>query len=426
MASIRKRKNTYQITVSKGRDISGKQLVETTTFTPDPTKTEKQNQKALEKFVFEFEEKVKSGKVMDGEKMVYKDYIDLWLKDYAYKQLEQTSIERCESSLNNLILPELGHLKLAKIQPLHIQEFYNTLAQKGYTVNGRHKEYKANTIKRVHQIISSTLNTAVQWQLIENNPCSHVKPPKAERSSSDINHFTLEEAQIFLAQLDNKYTISYGGRSKKDGSPSDRHYETHKVPLQFKVFFYLALFGGFRLGELLALTWNDIDFENNTVSITKSTARTKNGLITKSPKTASSIRIVSIPIDTMHLLKHYKAEQNTIRLSLGTYWKGCGHLFIQDDGRQMDISTPNHTFKKIIKRYNESVDEKNRLSEITLHGLRHTSATLLISQNIDVRTVSGRLGHSECSTTMNIYAHALKNKDEQAATSIGDLFSKKA
>ena len=117
----------------------------------------------------------------------------------------------------------------------------------------------------------------------------------------------------------------------------------------------------------------------------------------------------------MHLLKRYKVEQNTQRLSLGTSWKGSGHLFIQDDGRQMDISTPNHTFKKIIKRYNESVDEKNRLSEITLHGLRHTSATLLISQNIDVRTVSGRLGHSECSTTMNIYAHALKNKDEQAA-----------
>lgn len=426
MASVRKRGATYQITVSNGRDVNGKQLVETTTFTPDPNKTEKQNKKALEKFVFEFEEKVKSGKFLDGEKMTYKDYIDLWLKDYAYKQMEQTSIERSESSLNNIILPAIGHLKLAKIQPLHIQGLYNYLIETGYTVNGKQKKYKANTIKRVHQIISSTLNTAVQWQLIESNPCSRVKPPKADRNVSDIKNFTLEEAQIFLGQLDKEYVVTHSGRAKKDGTAAKVRYETHKTPLQFKVFFYLALFGGFRLGELIALTWDDIDFENNTISITKSTARTKNGLITKAPKTISSIRTVSMPIDTMRLLKKYKLEQNIYRISIGDYWKGDKHIFIQDDGTQMDISTPNHTFKKIIRRYNATAEDNERLPEITLHGLRHTSATLLIAQKNDVRTVSSRLGHSECSTTMNIYAHALRNKDEAAANSLSDLFQKKA
>lgn len=92
----------------------------------------------------------------------------------------------------------------------------------------------------------------------------------------------------------------------------------------------------------------------------------------------------------------------------------------------MDISTPNHTFKKIIQRYNATAEDNERLPEITLHGLRHTSATLLIAQKNDVRTVSSRLGHSECSTTMNIYAHALRNKDEAAANSLSDLFQKKA
>lgn len=426
MSSIRKRGNSYQITVSNGRDITGRQIIETATFTPDPNRTAKQNQKALEKFAFEFEEKVKSGKYLDGEKMIYKDFIDLWMQDYARKQLQQTSIERCESSLNNLILPELGHLKLAKIQPLHIQAFYNKLMEQGYTVNGRHKQYKANTIKRIHQIISSTLNTAVRWQLIESNPCCRVKPPKPDRSTSDIKHFTLEEAQIFLDQLDKEYTVSYGGHARRDGSPSARHLEVRKVPLQQKVFFHMALFGGFRLGELIALTWDDIDFKSCTVSISKSTAKTKDGMITKSPKTASSIRIVSLPTETMSLLRHWKAEQQAYRLSAGTYWKGIGHIFIQDNGSQMDISTPNHVFKKIIKRYNESAEEADRLPEITLHGLRHTSATLLIAQNIDIRTVSGRLGHAECSTTMNIYAHALKKQDERAAASIGELFAKKA
>lgn len=425
MASVVKRGDSYRVSVSNGRDSSGKQILETTTFTPDPNRTDRQNEKALQKFAFEFEDKVKSGKYLNGVKMTYKEYIDLWIKDYAKKQMAETSVERCVSSLNNLIIPELGHLKLSKIQPLHVQNFYNKLLETGYTVQGKHKQYKPNTIKRVHQVISSSLNTAAQWQLIESNPCTRVKPPRNSKTAADIKHFTLEQAQAFLEYLEQEYTVSYGGRMKKDGSPSSRHYETRKVPLQQKVFFHLALFGGFRLGELIALTWGDVDFNVNTISITKSTAKTKHGMVTKAPKTASSIRIVSLPVDAMQLLKKYKLEQNTQRLSLGSYWEGTGHIFIQDNGKQMDISSPNHAFKKIITRHNQSVKEKDRLPEITLHGLRHTSATLLIAQNIDIRTVSGRLGHSETSTTLNIYAHALKKQDEVAAESIGNLFNKK-
>lgn len=424
MASIRKRKNSYQITVSNGRRADGSQIIETATFTPDPTKTERQNQKALEKFVFEFEEKVLSGKYLDGEKLTYKQYIDLWLEEYARKQMQPTSLERSEDALNKLILPELGHLKLAKIQPLHIQRFYDTLIQNGYKVKGERREYKTNTIKRIHQIISSTLNTAVRWQLIENNPCSRISPPKIGNATTDIKCFSLEEAQIFLDQLDQEYTIYNGGKFKADGTTAGNNYEIHKVPLQMKVFFYLALFGGFRLGELVALTWDDIDFQNNTVSITKSTAKTKNGQITKCPKTPTSIRTVTLPADVIQLVKQYKIEQAKYRLSLGSYWKGEEHLFIQNDGKQINIGTPNHTFKKIIRRYNETASNDLKLPDITLHGLRHTSATLLIAQNIDVRTVSGRLGHAKCSTTMNIYAHALKKQDEVAADSLGNLFKK--
>lgn len=426
MASIRKRGNTYQITVSNGRDSSGHQILETTTFRPDPNKTDKQNQKALEKFVIEFEDKVKSGKYLSGEKMTYKEYSELWLKDYAYKQMEKTSIERCESALNNQILPAIGHLKLARIQPLHIQEFYDNLQQNGYVKNGQHKEYKSSTIKRIHQIVSSSLNIAVQWQLIESNPCNRIKPPKSTRNPATLKHFTIEQAQAFLDFLEEDYIISSGGRQKKDGSPSDRHQEVHSVPLQHKVLFHLALFGGFRLGELIALTWDDIHFAQNTVSVTKSTARTKDGMITKTPKTLSSIRTVSLPDTTMKLLRKHKMEQAKYRLSLGSAWKGDNYLFIQEDGKQMDLSTPNHTFTKIIKRYNATKADCEPLPRITFHGLRHTSATLLIAQNIDVRTVSNRLGHAECSTTMNIYAHALQKRDEQAADSLNALFQKKA
>ena len=93
----------------------------------------------------------------------------------------------------------------------------------------------------------------------------------------------------------------------------------------------------------------------------------------------------------------------------------------------MHPDTPYKTFKKIIRRYNESVtEEADKLPDIPLHGLRHTSATLLISQNVDVKTVSNRLGHAQTSTTIDIYSHALKKKDEQAADVLDDLLVKKA
>lgn len=423
MASIRKRGKGYQVTVSNGRDIHGKQIIETATFIPDPDKTDKQNQRALERFAMDFEDKVKSGQLLRGEKMTYKEYIDLWMAEYAHKQMEQTSIERCESSLNNIILPALGHLKVSSIQPLHLQKLYGDMLEQGYIRNGTQHPYSPKTIKRVHQIISSSLSTAVQWQIIESNPCQRVKPPKEEKQA-DVKHFTLEQTQAFLEQLDKPYTVAYKGRCKKDGSESNRHYETRTIPLQYKVLFYLAIFGGFRRGELVALNWDDIDFDNNTVNINKASARTKGGIITKAPKNFSSNRTVTIPKDVIALLRKYKVEQQKYRLMLGTYWKGNNYIFIQDNGKQMDISTPNKVFRKIIKIHNDTCEDK--LPEITLHGLRHTSATLLIAQNIDIKTVSARLGHAETSTTMDIYAHALKKQDEVASDSLAELLQKKA
>lgn len=422
MASIRKRGKSYQVTVSNGRDIHDRQILETATWTPDPDKTEKQNQKALERFAMDFEDRVKSGKYLKGEKMTYQEYSALWLSEYAEKQMERTSIERCESSLDNIILPAIGHLKLTEIQPLHLTRLYGELSEKGYIQNGKQKPYSARTIKRIHQIISSSLNTAVYWQLIENNPCQRVKPPKVEKQA-DVKHFTLEQTQSFLEQLDTPYTVAHWGRTKKDGSKSRKHYEEKEIPLQFKVLFHLAIFGGFRRGELIALTWDDVGFQDHTFTINKASARTKDGIITKVPKTFSSNRTVTLPYKTINLMRKYRAEQQRYRLSLGTYWKGNDYLFIQDDGKQMDISTPNKVFKKVIRIYNETHEDK--LPEITLHGLRHTSATLLIAQNVDVKTVSNRLGHSETSTTMDIYAHALQKQDELAAKSLGELFAEK-
>lgn len=128
----------------------------------------------------------------------------------------------------------------------------------------------------------------------------------------------------------------------------------------------------------------------------------------------------------LQLAKRYRKEQLKYRLSLGSQWEGDNYIFIQWNGRQMYPSTPYNTFKDIIHRYNaRTEDNAQKLPDIPLHGLRHTSATLLISQNIDIWTVSGRLGHAQTSTTMNIYSHALRKMDEKAADTLEELFHPK-
>ena len=113
MASIRKRKDSYQIRVSAGYDSQGNQIVETATFRPDPARTEKQNQKALEKFVFEFEEKVKSGKYLDGEKLTFQAFAERWLSEYAVHHLEPSTLQIYTYILLAFIYLAIGNLKLS-------------------------------------------------------------------------------------------------------------------------------------------------------------------------------------------------------------------------------------------------------------------------------------------------------------------------
>lgn len=429
MASIEKRGNSYSITVSNGYDVNGKKIREKTTFTPDSTMTLKQQQKALERFVFEFEQKVRNGKILKGEKITLKEFSGKWMKEYAKTNLSQNSYKSYSDNLKLRIIPALGHMKLSNINPMHLQSYYNNLLEDGVRLDGKPGGYSAATIKKDHVIISSILSTAVQWQIIENNPCDRVSPPKVTRTAENIKFFTLEQTQLFLNALDKEYSSSYKEHDRIDDTGKKYHVsayeESRSIPKQFKVFFYIAIFGGLRRGEIVALTWDDINFENSTVNISKSTSYVNKQIITKEPKTPTSIREIKLPEFVIQLLKEWKLEQNRYRLSLGDQWIGTNHIFIQWNGKQMYPSTPTLTFKKVINQYNKTVtNKKDKLPLIPLHGLRHTSATLLIAENVDVKTVSSRLGHAQTSTTMDIYAHALKQMDEKASNALEDVFKR--
>lgn len=422
MASIQKRVRkdgtSYRITVSNGRRPDGSQIIETTTFRPDPNKTERQNQKALESFVQQFEEKVKAGKYLDGEKLTFKAYSEIWLKDYAEPQLSLKTQESYIQLLDDHIIPELGNLKLAKIQPAHLNKLLNKLSCS--RKDGKPGGYSDGTIKRVLAVIGSMFSVAVKWNIVLDNPAERVMPPKhSDAPDEKEKYFTPDQAELFLDLLQDEYIVTRKAHDRTDDTGKEYHVrdytQKYTVPLQLQLFFQMAIYTGCRRGELIALEWSDLDFTRNVVSIRKSTNTIKGKLYTKIPKTAKSFRRITVPGFIMELAKQYRCEQLEYKLSLGDQWKGDNYIFITWNGQQMRPETPYKAFHRIIDRYNKTVPEQDQLPRITLHGLRHTNATLLISENMDVKTVSARLGHSQTSTTMNIYAHELAKLDQTAS-----------
>ena len=428
MASIRERNGSYQITVSTGRDIYGKKLRETTTFTPDPGLTPKKRQKAVEEFARDFESKVLNGLAMDGRKVTLKEFTDRWLEEYASQKLQPGTVEKYRDELDK-ILPVLGHLKLTELKPHNLNAFFVSLTKDGARKDGKPGGYSRGSIAKTSNVLSSVLRTATEWEIIEKNPLDKVRI-QGEAAADKLKFFTPEQTSTFLAYIEQPYTVKTKGHKRTDDTGKDYtvgDYErTKEIPEQLRVLFNLAIYAGLRKGELLALEWADIDFQNDTVSITKAVSVVSGQQITKAPKTKNSRRTVTIPHFLTQRLRALRADRLKYRLSLGDYWQGGDWVFIQDNGKQMSYSTPYSAFQDTIARYNTGRPATAQLPAIPFHGLRHTSATLLIASKQDVRTVSSRLGHAQASTTMNIYAHALQETDRKAVNALENMLVKHA
>ena len=424
MASIEERNGSYRIVVSCGRDIYGKKKRETATFTPDPSLTPKKRQKAVEEFARQFEAQVQNGMAMDGRKITLKEFTDRWLEEYASQKLQAGTVEKYRHELDK-ILPVLGHRKLAELKPHNLNAFFVSLTRDGARKDGKAGGYSKGSITKTRNVLSSVLRTAAEWEIIDRNPLDKVRL-QAEASAEKLKFFTPEQAATFLDYIEKPYTVRTKGHRRTDDTGMEYtvgDYEsTREIPEQIRVLFNLAIYAGLRKGELLALEWSDIDFENDTVTVSKAVSVVAGEQITKEPKTKTSRRKVSIPCFLTQRIKALRHE----RLSIGDYWQGGEWLFVQENGKQMSYSTPYSAFQDTIARYNADKREDQKLPAIPFHGLRHTSATLLIASKQDVRTVSSRLGHAQASTTMNIYAHALQDTDRKAVNALENMLVKLA
>jgi integrase len=390
MATVQKRGNSYRLIGSCGYDVDGKQVRPTKTWTPRNGMTEKQIKKELERQKVLFDEECLKG--LANKKVKFAKFTEQWFKEYAEITLKKQTIEsyRYHSHKVNAFF---GHLWLDKITPRHIQKFITEMLE-AEREDSREGKLTPKTIRNHIGYISSIMSYAVKMGYIANNPCRAVTLPKD--FSKEKNIYTLEEVQQILDFLSEE--------------PAEK--------LQYVVFIVLCIYTGFRRGEILGLEWGDIDFENNIITINRSSYYTHNyGVYTDTPKSKTSYRSVFLPDEVVELIKKHREQQAEYAVSLGDKWQETQRLFTAFDGKDLHPDAPRKYFQRFCKKHN--------IPFISLHGFRHFNASLQINQGLDIKTVQQSLGHSSASTTLNTYAHAFQSAQSKVLNVISNSLSLK-
>ena len=388
--SIEKRgKNSYRLTVSEGFDLDGKPMIHRKTVHG----TKKDAEVELAKFVTE----VQNGLVIDGKSLKFSEFTEIWKRDYGSKELAPSTYKRYCRMLETRLLPYFGHFYINKIKPTDIMKFYDLLEKdtqlvrkKGNNGSKTKKPLSGKTILEHHRLLRAMLHRAVYWQLIVSNPAERVQPPRAKKPKR--RSYDDEQTKILLENLE-KLTVE---------------------DTKYKVAIILTIFTGVRLGELMGLEWQDVDFRNGIISINRSSQYLSDmGVFTKVPKTESSIREIAIPEFIISLLEEYKLWYEEQKSLYGELWTNSDRLFVQADGKPMHPSSISKWFVKYVGTIG--------LPVINFHGLRHTNASLLVAQNIDIAVVSARLGHAQISTTLDFYVHPLLSHNRKAGYALENL-----
>ena len=385
MATYTKRGNSYRLRASCGYTPEGKQVMKSRTWTPTPGMTERQIEKELNRQMVLFDEECRGSSLTDGH-IKFETFAGQWFKEYVEKALGK----RTQANYKQLaprVYQAIGHLYMDKITPRQIQKFINSLSEPGANQAHPDRGLSPKSIKNHLSLISAVFAYAIKMGMLQNNPCRAVTLPPLETGKEKVC-YTLEEAQAFLDAL-------------------------ASAPLRWQVFFSLALFGGFRREELCGFEFDDFDMEQHTVSVRRASLYTpQDGIITAPTLTTKSRRTLKLPAWIFDLVKQLRAELTLHRLALGDQWQECGRLFTKLDGSPIGLQQPYQWLERFCK-------EKG-LPFYGIHQFRHLNASLLIYNGEDVRAVSAALGHSQTSTTLNIYAHTFETAQARTCDALAE------
>ena len=308
-------------------------------------------------------------------------WVRTWYEVYAEPRIRPNTKSYYTNYIENHIIPGIGDVPLDKLTTIQIQRFYNNLQKSGRVQRKNFPELKDKSlsprvVRGVHTLLHNCLEQAVAERLILTNPAQGCKLPQLEKKEMKI--LPQEKIGLYLAEAEKRGLLAA---------------------------FYLELTTGLRRGELLALQWTDLDVESKTLSITKQVNRINGELVVSPPKTRNSIRTLALPQQAVDLLiaEHKKHPRNP-------------YLFPSPKtGTMYDPDAFRRTHDKILKAIGAE--------HIRFHDLRHTFATLSLKSGVDVKTLSGALGHYSAGFTLNTYTHATAQMKQDAADTIGGVIS---
>ena len=443
MATIQKQGRGYKITVSQGRDYTGKKIRKYMTWVPEPGMTERQIKKELERQAVLFEEKVSSGATANGS-MRFADFAEKYMTEYAALYLKPKTIATYTENLSR-INQAIGHIRLSDLRTGHINSFYLNLQESGVrsrttgvckialqaqigtqrgalTAFSRRAGVSRATINQAlagkpinkesadaiaqavgmktnkaftltthsdplapasvisyHRTLSSILGRAVKWGYIQINPADAAEKPSLGQHEAPF----LEEARRLLELLQDE-------------------------PIRWRAIITFDLLSGLRRQEFLGLRWQDVDLDQHTITVRQtSNYLPGKGVYVGTTKTASSARPLLLSTAAVMMLLEYQRWQEEQRGKMGDAWEDQdGRVFTTDTGAPIFPDSVTQWFSKFIAR--------SGMPKVTVHSLRHTYASLMIADGVPLVVVSKQLGHSQISTTANIYAHAITSAQAKA------------
>lgn len=386
MATIRKRPNgTYEIKVSCGYGVDGKQRNQYKSYKPEPGMTPRQIEKEVQRQAILFEEDCKRGQITAAVK--FETFAEQWFEEYAKVNLRPTSYSRMKQ-LTKRVYPAIGHKRLDKITARDIQKFITDMLTNGRNLNNG-KPLSRKTAVHHLSFISDVFSYAVRMGMLCDNPCRRVFVPKQEQEEKQI--YTIEQVKILYENLKSE-------------------------PMKYQAYLLLSIYSGYRRSEMLGLEWKDIDFEHDLIHVRRTSQYTsEKGIYTDTTKTRKSKRVSKMPASIMNLLRQFKADQNEEARRLGTKWEDYDRLFTKWNGAPMNPQTPFEWLKGYCERI--GIPFRN------IHSLRHLHASLLIFEGVDVVAVSEDMGHSVVGTTLNLYSHMFQEAKARNCDAISNALS---
>lgn len=342
-----------------------------------------------------FEAEHVPGQPVTPERQTVQEFLDRWLSDIIKPKKAPRTHESYAAEIRRHLGPGLGHHRLKRLSPQDVQAYLRRKEEQGLS---------KRTVQYHRTILRAALNQAMRWGLVSRNVAALTEAPRVDRPERPF--LSIEEADRILAA------------AKQLPQLTSKHARPRSVESdRLEALWLLTLTMGLRRGEALGLRWSDVDYDNSEIALVRQLQRVDKQLVFREMKTDRRRRL-PLPSVTIEALKTHRKRQLEERLLAGDRWQELDLVFPSTIGTPLDPNNVSNRFKALARR-------AGLPEEITLHSLRHSCVSFLVAQKVETRLIMEILGHSQISTTMDLYAHILPAAKREAANAMDATFGRR-